>query len=114
MRHCNIYTVNTCLLFHIPPPLHVYDDQRFLLDIVERAISSSDKNAALDSNYNDHLRPTKDKRKKLRCSEFEYQDTHGSTMITEVSEKGRLAAGGGAEGKMREEWRERGKGIARS
>ena len=74
----------------------------FFIDIVKRAISSSDKNTALDSNYNDHLGPAKDKRKKLRCSEFEYQDTHGSTMITEASQTD--WQGRGTEGKFRDEW----------
>ncbi|XP_043193949.1 solute carrier family 22 member 8-like isoform X2 [Amphibalanus amphitrite] len=53
-------------------------------DIVEREITSSEQNLALDdTDEAEDTSPSEYKREKLRCSEFEYQDTHGSTMITE-------------------------------
>ena len=55
-------------------------------DIVERAIIKlSDKNYTSGASHQVAPSTATVKRKKLRCSEFEYQDTHGSTMITEVS-----------------------------
>lgn len=66
-------------------PLYFDDQPPKPHDIVERAISgASDKNSASDAVYESELTsPAKDRRKKLSCSEFEYQDTHGTTMITE-------------------------------
>ncbi|XP_037082705.1 organic cation transporter protein-like [Pollicipes pollicipes] len=51
--------------------------------IIKREVTSSDKNAPTEMADSETLPSPKKLRRKQRCSEVEYEDTHGSTMITE-------------------------------